>query len=135
MDLRGFVEVTEVSLKLLAQKAYQMSVPVGLGFIHARDGGLDDETADALIERGAKLCGGIDMDYVHGRQCKFNVRAIDGKRYVKIDWYDHSIEAMKKLLRECEVPDVEARIAAAEASDEERRKEYEEENARHRSQR
>jgi hypothetical protein len=133
MDLRGLVEVTEVDQRELAKAAYAMSRPQGMGFLHFTEGELDQATLNAIIEQADKFRGGcIDLDYVRGRSCKFHVRLHDGKRYVSINWYDHSVEEMSQLLRDCKVPDVEARIAKAIKGNTERQLEYDEENRRER---
>jgi hypothetical protein len=121
MDLRGYIDVTEIDPRLLVQAAYSGSIPKGLGFLHHRDGGLDEETLNEIIRRseegamGTPRRGEINLDYVHGRAMKFHVRVQDGRRFIDIDWFDHGREATKHLVRECQLPDVEARIAKAEA--------------------
>jgi hypothetical protein len=133
MDTRGYVDITELDLKTLVKEVYDRSLPAGLGWFHFTEGPLDEETADSILALGVKYNdGGIRMDYVHGRQCKFDVRAHEGRRYAKLNWYDHSVEAMKKLMRDLMLPDVEARLAKAEIEEEERRKEDEEEYHRYR---
>lgn len=127
-DFKGYIEVTEIDPRLLVQVAFSGSRPQGLGFIHHRPGGLDEETLNEIIERSkeARVPGEIDLDYVHGRSMKFHVRvdAETGKRYIDLDWYDHSREATKHLVRECGLPDVEARIAQAEAEKAEKEREW-----------
>lgn len=128
-DFRGYIEVTEIDPRLLVQVAYSGSRPQGLGFLHARPGGLDEATLNAIIERSQKGTrpGEISLDYLHGRSMKFDVR-VDvetNKRYIDLDWYDHGREATKHLVRECGLPEVEARIAKAEAEKDEKQREWE----------
>lgn len=128
MDLRGYIDVTEIDPRLLVQVAYSGSRPQGLGFLHAKPGGLDEETLNAIIKRSEESDyrrGEIDLDYLHGRSMKFHVRFEDGRRYLDLDWYDHGREATKRLLRECQLPDVEARITKAEAEKDEKDREWE----------
>jgi hypothetical protein len=132
-NMRGWVDVTELDVRAVVRAVYGASVPVGMGFLHARGGELDDKTLEDIIAHGVKYQrGGVSMDYVHGRQCKFDMREHEGKRYARLNWFDHGIEAMKSLLRGLGLPDVEARIAEAERGEEERRKGYEEENRKYR---
>jgi hypothetical protein len=129
MDFRGYIEVTEVDPRLLVQVAYSGSRPQGLGFLHHKPGGLDEETLNEIIKcsENEHNKGQINLDYVHGRAMKFSVH-VDrdtGKKYVDLDWYDHSREALKHVVRECGVPDVEARIAKAEAEKDEQAQAWE----------
>ena len=129
-DFRGYIDVTEIDPRLLVQVAFSGSRPQGMGFLHHRPGGLDEETLNEIMkssESGYRK-GEIDLDYVHGRSMKFHVRfdPDTGKRYIDLDWYDHGREATKHLVRECNLPDVEARIAKAEAEKAEKEREWEE---------
>jgi hypothetical protein len=125
MNLTGYIDVTELDPRRLISAAYEASSPRGLGFLHARPGGLDEETLDAVMAHAEKHTGGtVRLDYLHGRCMKFDIRAHEGRRYVDLDWYDHGREALKALLRECGLPDVEARIAKAEAEKDEEAREY-----------
>lgn len=127
-DLRGYIDVTEIDPRLLVQVAFSGSRPQGMGFLHHRPGGLDEATLDEIINRSQeeRVPGTIHLDYVHGRSMKFHVLAEGDKRYIDLDWYDHDREATKHLVRECNLPDVEARIAAAEAGKAEKEREWEE---------
>jgi hypothetical protein len=130
-DLRGYVDITEADQRQLARLAYAASRPQGMGMLHYREGELDEETLTQIMEVADKYHeGAIDLDYVHGRACKLRVRRYDGKRYVRLDWYDHSAEAMKVVLRQLNLPDVEARIAEAERTGEQQRREWDEERRR-----
>lgn len=131
MDLRGYVEITELDRRLLVQAVYAASRPQGLGFLHFREGALDKGTVDAVLAAADKYRnGGLDLDYVHGRACKFRVKVSDNRHYVAINWYDHSPEQLKEMLRGLKLPDAEARFAEAERGEADRQVEYEEENRR-----
>lgn len=92
----GFFEISllGIDLREVARIAYEMSVPVGLGLMHARPGGLDDDTVDALMIKPNTL----RMDYIHGRCCKFNVFSRKGIPTTPNRWYDHSIEQLVALM-------------------------------------
>lgn len=127
MNLQGYIDVTEIDPRLLVQVAYSGSRPQGLGFLHAKPGGLDEATLDSIIKSANESTyrpGEIDLDYLHGRSMKFHVRVHEGRRYIDLDWYDHGREATKHLVRECGLPDVEARIAKAEAEKDEKERQW-----------
>jgi|HubBroStandDraft_6_1064221.scaffolds.fasta_scaffold248888_1 hypothetical protein len=133
MDLRGYIDVTEIDPRLLVQVAYSGSRPQGLGFLHARPGGLDEATLNAIMEDAEKSFprpGEINLDYLHGRSMKFHVRVVDERKYIDLDWYDHGREATKHLVRECGLPDVEAKISKAEAEKAEQAREWQAKQAR-----
>ena len=67
-----FIEIPEALIPAAVEAAYDLSVPVGLGFLHAKGVGLDEGTRDQLIDKSRNLV--VHMDYVHGRQCKFTIR-------------------------------------------------------------
>lgn len=126
MKYRGYIEVTEIDPRLLVQVAFSGSRPQGLGFLHHRPGGLDEETLNGIMARSEKQNGEIDLDYLHGRSMKFRVKVDPEtkKKYINLDWYDHSRDATKHLVRECGLPDVEARIQKAEAEKDEEKREW-----------
>lgn len=99
MNEVGMIEVTGVDLRALLRAAYRLSSPQGLGFLHARDGELDDETVEEIISRddGNKWTA-LSADYVHGRSMKFHVRRYDGRLYIQRQWYDHSRRQLADLL-------------------------------------
>ena len=118
MTMPGHIDITELDERALIRAAYAASVPLGLGFPHARDGELDEETVDAILNHARKFHeGAINMDYVHGRAVKLRVRQEHGRRYVLLNWYDHGPEAMVQMLRTLGLPDVEARIEKARAEE------------------
>lgn len=96
----GMIEVTGVPLKALVKAAYALSAPQGLGVLHAKQGELSDEDAEAII--GREQAGGYMaayMDYVHGRSCKFSVRRDKEQRlFIDHRWYDHSHGQVRSLL-------------------------------------
>lgn len=98
MDTKNMINVTEASLTDLAQAAYELSVPVGMGIIHFEEGCLSSEDALSLIKEDGRMA--LRMDYVHGRQCKFNVyRSEEGDLWVEPQWYDHTREQLILLLK------------------------------------
>jgi hypothetical protein len=125
-DWRGYIDVTDIDLRLLVQVAYSGSRPQGLGFLHAKPGGLDEETLNEIVAQSETGRGEIHLDYLHGRSMKFNVRKDreTGRRYVDLDWYDHGRRATEHLLREVGLPNVEEAIAKAAAEKDEKEREW-----------
>lgn len=89
----GYINITGIDLREFVRAAYDLSSPQGLGFLHAREGGLDDKTIDEIVGRRR-----ISMDYVHGRSVKMHVRDDDGGLSINSQWYDHSTGQLKALL-------------------------------------
>lgn len=82
----------------LVKKVYDLSIPVGLGMLHYRDGGLSDGEVNSIIKSDTEYM--VRMDYVNGRQCKFNLfyNEETGDVYTHKEWYDHTDSQFKELL-------------------------------------
>lgn len=95
----SYLNVTGVELKELAKAAYRFSRPQGLGYLHFEEGELSDEIAQQIIDDGKKYSGGgLSMDYVKGRACKFHVIVRSGELFINGRWYDHSEGDLQDLL-------------------------------------
>ena len=91
------IEITGCSLVKVAQAAYKLSKPQGLGFLHFKESDLSKEHAESLIIDGnshVPLC----MDYVNGRAVKLVVFNKEGKLYIRDKWFDHSDQDLLDLL-------------------------------------
>ena len=97
------IEIKEHQIKELVKAAYNMSSPVGMGFLHATPADMTDEEAEALIDMDSERRV-VGMDYVKGRQCKFSILKLDGKFAVQGAWYDHSDREYAILLNSVGVP-------------------------------
>lgn len=93
------IVVTEANLIELIKKAYELSVPLGMGFFHFTEGSLTDEEAKAMIVDDS-FCP-ISLDYIRGRSCKMNVYKKEGELIIRAPWYDHTTKALKELLTVC----------------------------------
>lgn len=100
----NMIDVSSADVKDLVRVAYDLSKPLGMGFLHAKPGGLTDEEVESLIDMNDKRCI-VSMDYVHGRACKFTVFVEDGKMYIHDKWYDHTNRDLEKLLERCVFPE------------------------------
>lgn len=94
------IDVTKVDLVKLAQTAYALSGPQGLGFLHFTEGGLSEEEAKSIVnaDTNNRWCA-LSMDYVHGRSIKLHVRREGAKLVLDDGWYDHIDEQYKELLK------------------------------------
>jgi hypothetical protein len=104
--------------KLIAT-VYAMSVPVGMGHLHFKSGGLDKDTHILLQTEFANNFARaqahpadptwpfpttlLHMDYIHGRQCKFRISYYRGELLIDDGWYDHSDVQFEELLKSCGV--------------------------------
>lgn len=97
------IDVTGIDKVKFAQAAYDLSVPQGLGYLHARSGSLSDEDAMSCIADGRNGAE-LHMDYVHGRSIKMNlIIEADGKLTAPDSWYDHTDEQYDKLLAQFDI--------------------------------
>lgn len=92
------IDVTGHDLVAMVKKAYDLSKPQGLGFLHATQGGLSDDEAKQLIAETSEDHYAVSLDYVRGRALKFNVRRSGSILFVDKRWYDHSDAALQELL-------------------------------------
>ena len=95
------IDVTNVDLVKMIKKVYDLSRPQGLGFIHFTPVPLSDEEASSYVQKD----GTVDMDYVKGRACKFNVfkDRDNGSLYIHSPWYDHTDAQLKELLNSLDI--------------------------------
>ena len=101
-------EFDETKLDGVIRAAYDLSAPQGLGFLHARTGGLDDESVEKIKGSGYGQTVAA-MDYVHGRSVKLAVRRDGDVYYIPADrWYDHSLEKLRELARRADIGEPKA---------------------------
>ena len=115
MNTEKMIEVTGCDLRVLVKKAYELSVPLGMGHLHYKAGVLDDATVDKILA-SANIYSEIRlvMDYVHGRAVKLSVfrQQSNGESptweylnakgpelwWIYDQWPDHSAEQLDQLL-------------------------------------
>ena len=88
------IKITGCDLIQLAKKAYELSSPQGMGFLHYTSDPLNNEEAKQLIRDDPFP---LDMDYIKGRSIKLHVRKIDDY------WYDHTDEQYQELLKSIDI--------------------------------
>jgi hypothetical protein len=92
-------DVTGINLIEFVKGVYDMSSPMGMGYLHFTATLMTDEQArEQIIDEG---CYAVNMDYVGGRCCKMWVRRKDGKLYVRGYWPDHSTNQLRELFLRC----------------------------------
>ena len=104
------VDLTNANLVELVKGAYSLSVPLGMGFLHYRPGGLTEEEAQSLVNPDPNARYAVAMDYVRGRAVKMSVWNVPDnaahnpqgiKRFTMPYWYDHTQEEFELLLATC----------------------------------
>ena len=103
MNVQDMIEVTGCDLRVLVKTAYRLSIPVGLGLLHFKEGGLDAVATDKIVA-GSYHNMVLSMDYVQGRSVKMSVyrHNLPGESerwFIRKTWYDHSDEQLQELLR------------------------------------
>jgi hypothetical protein len=95
------IDITGVDLVKFAQKAYELSMPQGLGFLRFTPDPLSEDDAKKIVEcscRPGRIK--LNMDYVSGRACKMIVWEKNGRLIIDDSWYDHTDEQLIELLDE-----------------------------------
>lgn len=92
------IDITGVDLRKFVADVYDLSVPQGMGFLHARPGDLPDEVIDNILKNTPPAIA-VSMDYVLGRACKMTVYRKEGALLIGAKWFDHSQEQLNELLR------------------------------------
>lgn len=101
------VTITRANLPKVIAKAYDLSQPQGMGFLHAKAGGIPDEVLQQILDRSdnAKFDMNRDvrLDYVQGRAIKLGIGFDAEARTFYLEdrgsgWYDHSDEQWVELL-------------------------------------
>jgi hypothetical protein len=135
IDPTCYIEIPADKLPEAMKLAFNLSSPQGLGFLHHREGGLEDAAVNEIIEREKGGHIAAHMDYVHGRACKFIVFRggerpnWDGRLYIRSSWYDHSDSALEDLLTGLGVDDPAGKIASAQTAQKAENEKWERENS------
>lgn len=108
LDKANFIDVTGVHLAKVAQVAYNLSRPQGLGFLHYQPGEISLDQAKTLVKPSPFDGLVLYLDYVAGRAVKMAIYEEGGKLYMERRWFDHTVEDMRTLLKECGLDPKEA---------------------------
>lgn len=91
------IDITGVDLVKFVKNVYDLSRPVGMGFLHFTPGPLSDDDAQrCIMPAGGSLV--VSMDYVHGRGCKMSVWRKLNRLEIDDAWYDHTDAQLQELL-------------------------------------
>jgi hypothetical protein len=102
------IVVTGIDLVKLTQQAYALSRPQGMGFLHFTEGELSQADAQKLVDRSSGQSRiALSLDYVVGRAVKLTVFKDKIGLFMDTRWFDHTDEDLRKLLKACDVPEVE----------------------------
>ena len=95
----GLIDITGCDLREFVKDCYELSSPVGVGFLHYKDGPLDDETAQRIVDAGRDgQHYAVSMDYVKGRSVKMDVRRINGRLCIDRPWFRHTEEQLEQIV-------------------------------------
>ena len=97
MNTEHMIEITGCDLSIFIKKVYELSAPQGLGFLHAKNGPLEDSEVESILMDGCDRIA-VEMDYVKGRSCKMVVFKKDDRIFIRDAWYDHSDNQLSELI-------------------------------------
>lgn len=116
------INITGVDMTKLVNAVYDLSRPVGMGFLHFKEGALPADDLESIIKHAnaqhtswlvavreqningkhpsfAQQRSILSLDYVNGRQCKMNVWCdYNDQLWIENPWYDHSASQLSDLL-------------------------------------
>lgn len=101
------VTITRDNLPKVIAKAYDLSQPQGMGFLHAKPGGIPEDVLQQILVRSDAgddhYRKAIRLDYVQGRAVKLGIHfdAAAGTYYLEDTghgWFDHSDAEWVELL-------------------------------------
>jgi hypothetical protein len=92
-------DVTGINLVEFVKGVYDMSAPMGMGYLHFKPEAMTDaEAREQIIDEGR--CA-VSMDYVRGRCCKMYITRRGDRLYARSYWPDHSTTQLAKLFSRC----------------------------------
>lgn len=94
------IDITGIDLIKFVKEVYKLSIPVGLGRLHFKEGSLTNEEAEEILDiwKNDKQFS-LDMDYIKGRACKMTVFKDRNRIYIRSPWHDHTDMRLAKLLK------------------------------------
>lgn len=91
------IPISRDNLPKVIAKAYELSKPQGMGYLHFQEGGIPEDVLQKILSRSDAEEGGyhkrVSLDYVQGRAVKLSIPYDEetGEFYISGDrWYDHS---------------------------------------------
>lgn len=95
--MENAIDVSRLNLIEIVKAAYDLSRPVGMGYLHYDPEPLTNEKATDLIDLKSENV--VSLDYVKGRAVKFRVFKENNKLYIRDSWYDHTESDLQELLK------------------------------------
>lgn len=92
------IPLSEDQVREIIRRAYRLSRPQGMGYLHFKEGEIPENVIDEIASRATAF--GIAMDYVMGRSVKLGIDR-EGDQFYYSDngyWFDHSAEDLRQLL-------------------------------------
>lgn len=98
------IAISRENLPKVIAKAYDLSAPQGLGFLHFKPGGISEDELSGILARvdeaETTYHKRIRLDYVEGRAVKLTIDYDEGSQQWRIDgdrWYDHGAAEWEDL--------------------------------------
>lgn len=100
------ISISRENLPKVIAKAFELSQPQGMGFLHFRAGRMPDEVLQQILDRSdsarSTYLRRVALDYVEGRAVKLCIHFDEGAGCYYLEdtgrWYDHSSEAWAELV-------------------------------------
>jgi len=99
MNKENMIEITGADLGVFIKKAYTLSKPQGMGFLHYEASDLPEEDVQEIIHRNDKSSRiAVSMDYVKGRYVKMTIFKEGERIFINKEWFDHTQQQLDDLL-------------------------------------
>ena len=98
------IAISRDNLPKVIAKAFDLSNPQGMGFLHFKPGGIPEDVLNGILARADESENpyrkDISLDYVQGRAVKLSIRYDEGSQQWHLEgdsWYDHGTAAWEEL--------------------------------------
>jgi hypothetical protein len=98
------IAIPRENLPAVIGKAFDLSSPQGLGFLHYQPGGIPDDILQKILQHSDNAPNPylrrIGLDYVEGRAVKLTIHHSEEDGFYLEDrdgWFDHSADAWNEL--------------------------------------
>lgn len=105
-----FIEVTGFDPLVFIREVYNLSKPLGMGYLHYRPGDCPEMLPESIWNQRQHfdydgIHPVVHLDYVYGRCCKMPIYKLakEERYFVRKQWMDHSPEDYKELFRRCDL--------------------------------
>ncbi len=98
------IAISRENLPKVIAKAFDLSNPQGMGYLHFKPGGIPEDELNRILARADETENpyrkNVRLDYVQGRAVKLSIDYEEGSQqwYLEGDsWYDHGTAAWEEL--------------------------------------